>query len=267
MATENSAPQPRIDPIRPTDAAARAQARALIRMARSAALATLEADGHPFASLTSLATDVDGDPLILISQLSTHTSNLMREPRASLLIATGGKGDPLAHPRLSVQVLARPVLRESEEGARIRRRFLARQPKAALYVDFPDFSFVKLVISRASLNGGFGKAYELTRDDIILDVSAAGSLITTEESAIAHMNDEHAEAVSLYATRLAGEAQGAASSPASSPAWRLTGIDPEGIDLMAAERTARVVFPDAVTTGDGLHKAMMALATKARQGG
>ncbi|MGL4729460.1 MAG: HugZ family protein [Bosea sp. (in: a-proteobacteria)] len=256
MATGNSTPQPKIEPIRPTSEAARAQARTLIRMARSAALATLEADGHPFASLTSLATDVDGDPLILISQLSSHTANLARDSRASLLIATSGKGDPLAHPRLSVQVIARPVARESEEGQLIRRRFLARQPKAALYVDFPDFGFVKLELQRASLNGGFGKAYELMRQDIILDVSAAGGLIATEESAIAHMNGDHADAVSLYATALAGEAPGP---------WRLTGIDPEGIDLMAAEKTARIVFPEAVATAEALHKAMMALAAKARQ--
>ncbi len=249
---------PKMDPIRPTDDAARVQAKTLIRMARAGALATLDATGHPFASLTSLATDMAGDPLILVSQLSAHTANMARDARVSLLIATAGKGDPLAHPRLSVQALAEPVGREGEEGARIRQRFLARQPKAALYVDFPDFGFVKLRIARASLNGGFGRAYELTRDDLITPVEAAEGLIAAEESVIAHMNADRAEAVQLYATRLAGEEAGP---------WRLTGIDPEGMDLTAGERTARIAFPAPVTSAEGLHAMMLRLAQEARKAG
>jgi putative heme iron utilization protein len=258
MASGTGGASPKIDPIRPTDDAARAQSKALIRVARSGSLATLDETGHPFASLTSLATDVNGEPLILVSQLSTHTSNLARDRRASLLVATGGKGDPLAHPRLSVKVVAKPVRRDSEEGARIRRRFLSRQPKAALYVDFPDFGFVRLEIQGASLNGGFGKAYELDRDDLVLDLSGAGGLIEAGESAISHMNEDHQEAVGLYATKLAGEAPGP---------WRITGIDPEGIDLAAADRTARVGFSSPVTSAEKLHSAMMELAKQARASG
>jgi putative heme iron utilization protein len=258
MATETGAPAPKIDPIRPTDDAARQQARDLIRTARMAALATLEADGHPFASLTSLATDMDGTPLVLVSQLSAHTANLARDPRASLLVSAIGKGDPLAHPRLSVQVVAEPVPREGEDGARIRRRFLARQPKAALYVDFPDFGFMRLSILRASLNGGFGKAYELRREDIVLDMAGAEGLAAAEEGALIHMNDDHAQTVGLYATALAGEAKGP---------WRMTGIDPEGVDLMAGDRTARIAFPRRIETAQALHQALIDLARKARGAG
>ncbi len=44
----------------------------------------------------------DGSPVILISRLSTHTANLEADGRASVLLAATGKGDPLAHPRLTV---------------------------------------------------------------------------------------------------------------------------------------------------------------------
>jgi heme iron utilization protein len=163
--------QPRIDPIRATDDDARALARDLMSSARVASLATLEAGtGFPFASLVSLATDLDGTPLILISRLSGHTQNLMTHPRASLLIARSGKGDPLAHPRITLMVTARVLDRESTEGRRARARFLKQQPKAKLYVDFPDFSFVALDVERASLNGGFARAFSLTRDDIIVPI-------------------------------------------------------------------------------------------------
>jgi heme iron utilization protein len=158
---------PKASPIRPTDAEARALARSLIDGARAGMLATLQSDGHPFASLTSLALDTDRTPLILVSQLSAHTGNLLRDPRASLLIASGGKGDPLAHPRITLQVRAEPVPRDTPQHVIARAGFLAHQPKAALYIDFADFLLVRLAIRHASLNGGFGKAYELTQEDLV----------------------------------------------------------------------------------------------------
>lgn len=243
------------DPIRPTDETARALARELVRSARHGALATLSSDGHPFASLTSLATDSDGTPLILVSALSGHTGNLKADPRASLLIARNGRGDPLAHPRITLRVRARRIERESEEGERIRRRFLARQPKAQLYVDFPDFSFFALPIESASLNGGFGRAYELTPADILSDLSRAGALVAAEEGAVAHMNQDHADAVRLYATVLLGASDGA---------WRITGIDPDGLDLALGDQVLRLAFPAPVDGPGALRTVLVELAAKAR---
>jgi putative heme iron utilization protein len=169
------------DPIRPTDDAARSLGRELIRSARSASLATLGSDGHPAASLVSVATDIDGAPVILISALSAHTGNLLADPRASLLVSPGGKGDPLAHARVTLKLRARRIEREAPDGIRIRRRFLAHQPKAALYADFPDFSFFALDIEAASLNGGFGRAYELIPADLLSDAAGAAALAEIEE--------------------------------------------------------------------------------------
>ena len=59
---------------------------------------------------------------------------------ASILLAAVGKGDPLAHPRLTV---LGALVRSAD--ARLRRRFLARHPKSALYVGFRDFSFWRIV--------------------------------------------------------------------------------------------------------------------------
>src|ERR1700749_3646775 len=78
-------------------------AKALLRSTRAGALATIDPNtGHSFASLVNVATDADGSPLILVSRLSTHTANLEIDGRASLLLAATGKGDPLAHPRLTL---------------------------------------------------------------------------------------------------------------------------------------------------------------------
>jgi len=243
------------DPIRPTDATARGLARTLLRSARSAALATLTREGHPFASLVSLATDIDGTPLILVSSLSGHTGNLEADPRASLLIAPGGKGDPLAHPRITILVRAEKVERETEDGRRIRRRFLARQPKAALYADFGDFSFFALRVERASLNGGFGKAYELEAADLLGAPASVMALLAAEEGAVAHMNEDHGDAIRLYATALLGARDGA---------WRLTGIDPDGCDLALGDKVLRLPFDEPITRPGEMRTALVGLAAKAR---
>src|SRR6478735_12195164 len=89
-------------------------AKSLMRATRAGTLGTLDRNtGHPFASLVNVATDVDGAPVILTSRLSTHTANLEDDGRASILLAETGKGDPLAHPRLSVLGAFAPIEKES----------------------------------------------------------------------------------------------------------------------------------------------------------
>ena len=231
-------------------------AKALLRTARAGSLATLDRNtGHPFASLVNVATDVDGSPIILVSRLSTHTANLENDARASVLVASGGKGDPLAHPRLTIVGAFVQVPREAAEEPRLRRRFLARHPKSALYAGFGDFSFWRLAAVSAHLNGGFARAADLQAADVLTDLTGAESLIEAEDGAIAHMNEDHAEAVRLYATRLVGAEVGN---------WRLTGIDPEGLDLALGDAVLRLRFPERVTDPQGLRKMVVNLAAKAR---
>jgi hypothetical protein len=230
-----------------------AEARRLLRATRAGSLATLDATGAPFASLVNVATAFDGAPLLLMSGLSAHTQFLDRDPRASLLLAETGKGDPLAHPRLTVS--GRAVRLEGDERAQARRRFLARHPKSALYADFGDFSFWRVEIARGHLNGGFAKAAAYTGAELLLDVADARELADAEESAVSHMNEDHAEALALYADKLCGAPKGR---------WRASGLDPEGMDLASGDQTARLVFPERVTNPGSLRKTLVALAALAR---
>jgi putative heme iron utilization protein len=61
--------------------------------------------------------------------------------------------------------------------------------------------------------------------------------------------------VGLYATELAGAPAGA---------WRLTGIDPDGIDLLLADRAVRIAFPERVLAPDAARAALVALAQQAQ---
>jgi heme iron utilization protein len=231
-------------------------AKALLRATRAGALATIDRNtGHPFASLVNVATDADGSPLILVSRLSTHTANLEVDGRASLLLTMSGKGDPLAHPRLTLIGTFAQIARDDAQELRMRRRFLSRHPKSELYASFADFSFWRLAVVSAHLNGGFARAADLNAADVLTNVSDAENLIGAEASAVEHMNADHAEAVKLYATRLLGADDGT---------WRLTGLDPDGLDLARGDLTLRLPFPERVTTAEQLRRIVVALAASAR---
>src|SRR5580700_7050043 len=215
-----------------------AVAKALRRARRAGALGTIDRNtGHPFGSLVNVATDVDGSPLILVSRLATHTANLEKDGRASLLLVSVGRGDPLAHPRLTVLGTFAPVGRQDAAEPRLRRRFLARHPKSELYAGFADFSFWRLSVVSAHLNAGFARAADLKADDLMTAVSDAHALV-----------DAEADAIGLYATKLLGADDGS---------WRLTGIDPEGIDLAQSDATLRLPFLQRVTTAEALRKALV----------
>jgi hypothetical protein len=240
----------------PADFDPKALAKALLRATRAGTLGTLDRNtGHPFVSLVNVATDVDGAPVILTSRLSTHTANLEHDARASVLLAETGKGDPLAHPRLSVLGAFARIGKESADDARVRRRFLARHPKSELYADFGDFAFWRMRVASAHLNGGFARAADLKAEDVLTDVSGADDLIAAEEGAVAHMNTDHVEATRLYATKLLGMEDGA---------WRISGLDPDGADLTAGDRTARLAFPQRVTSAGALRQVLVELAKQAR---
>jgi putative heme iron utilization protein len=231
-------------------------AKTLLRATRAGTLSTLDRNtGHPFASLVNVATDVDGSTVILTSQLSTHTANLEADGRASVLLAETGKGDPLAHPRLTVLGVFARVERESSDEARVRRRFLARHPKSELYAGFGDFSFWRMQVASAHLNGGFARAADLAGADVLTDLSDAEDLVGAEEGAVEHMNADHAEATRLYAVKLLGEDDGP---------WRISGVDPGGADLTAGDRTARLAFPQRITSAAALRQVLVELAKQAR---
>lgn len=240
--------------LRETDADAIRLAKTLIRTARSGALATLEpGTGRPLASRVGVSTDIDGTPTILISRLAAHTGALLADPRCSLMLGYPGKGDPLAHARITLSCDA--VQADATARERIAGRYLRHQEKAELYATLPDFSHFRLTVQSASLNAGFGRAYALTAEDVLTLAAANGDIAELEPSAVAHMNEDHAEAVGLYARHFAG-------APAGK--WRLTGIDAEGVDLADGDDVRRVWFETPLASADEVRPVLVAMAKAAR---
>lgn len=227
-----------------------AEARRLLRMIRAGALATLTSDGFPFASLVNVATDVDGAPLILTSSLSAHTQHMLADPRASVLLSEGGKGDPLAHPRLTLVGTMAKV--EGAARAGVKARFLARHPKSALYADFGDFAFWRLEIARAHLNGGFAKAASYEGAAILLPASDCAAIAPLEAEELERLNADP------DFPRLAAAKAGAIAIGR----WRVSGLDPEGLDLAAGDLTARAAFMERASDLRSLQWALAALASE-----
>lgn len=231
-----------------------AQAKQLLRVVRAGALATLTEQNFPFASLVNVATTPDGSPILLLSRLAAHTRHLEANPHLSLLLAQGGEGDPLAHPRLTITGTAERAADKGQRAA-LRARFLAKHPQSSLYADFADFSFWRVAIEHAHLNGGFGRAGSFPAALIRTSLDDADALVSAEAEALAHINAEHRNAIALYATVLAGKTAGD---------WRATGVDPEGLDLACGDRTARIAFGRPVGGLVALSAALVELSGVAR---
>ncbi|MCB1331447.1 MAG: pyridoxamine 5'-phosphate oxidase family protein [Maritimibacter sp.] len=159
---------PTQNPIRPTDDEARALARTLVDGATFAALAVISPETQgPTVTRIGFGTGTHGLPVTLISSLSAHTRALQANPACSLLIGEpGDKGDPLTHPRLTLDATAAFVSRGTPAHDALKSRWLTRHSKSRLYVDFADFGFVRFTPRAGFLNGGFGKAYRLAPHDL-----------------------------------------------------------------------------------------------------
>ncbi len=241
-------------PILETSADAITQARELMRLARHGSISVLEPEtGYPFVSRTNCVLTMQGEPVFLMSDLSAHTKAIKQDPRTALLLGEPGKGDPLAHPRITVIGQTERVDKEKnpELETHLRTRYINRHPKAELYNSLPDFFIYKMKVERASMNAGFGKAYELTREELLLDETAANELAPVENRIVTHMNEDHLDAIQHYAENLCGK------EPAK---WTISACDPEGVDLIAGDKTARLRFDTLCATATDVRNELVRLA-------
>ena len=157
----------RPDPVQPADDAALALARGLLALGHAALAWTDPDSGTPGISRISFARDPEVGPLTLISGLAPHFRALRTNPACALMLGeVGDKGDPLTHPRLMIQARASFVTPDDPARPALRDRWLARNPKATVYIDLPDFAFVRLTPVSALLNGGFGRAHRIDPADL-----------------------------------------------------------------------------------------------------
>jgi putative heme iron utilization protein len=249
-------PQQKKDLIQPTDAEAIRLAKSLIRTARHGALATLEPQsGRPQVTRVGDSTDTDGVPVILISKLAAHTPALHADPRCSLLLGSPGKGDPLAHARISIACTAHEIARDSDDHKRIDARYLSHQQKARIYASLPDFNYFRLVPESAALNGGFGRAYAFTAEQLVTESPGNAEIAGVEMDVLDHMNDDHASSVLNYARHFAKAPDGR---------WQLVGFDAEGFEIADGDDVRRIFFDSTFATAQEVTGTIVRMARDAR---
>jgi putative heme iron utilization protein len=229
-------------------------ARSLLRRSRQGALATLMAgSGDPYCSLVNVASHPDGSPILLISRLALHTRNILGDSRISLMLDERAEGDPLEGSR--IMLAGRAEEATGDAAAILRRRYINAHPSAEAFVKFKDFSFFQIRPAGAHLVAGFGRIVDLKPEQFLTDIRDAEALLEAEQDAVERMNEDHREAMNLYATKLLG---------ADAADWSCTGCDPDGMDMQAGPKALRLDFPERVTTGTELRKILVKLVGEAR---
>lgn len=234
------------------------RARTIVHLGRTGALAThsRHASGYPFASVAPYGVDASGRPTLLVSSLAVHTQNLIADSRASLLVQQAGwEDDPLAGGRVTLLGdVARVPEAEVEE---VRADYLARHERARAWVGFGDFAFYRMEVRELYFVAGFGAmgwvdaaAYAAASPDPLADV-AAGIL--------AHMNEDHADALRLYCEVYAGLAVDEAV---------MTGVDRLGLRVRARSgdetRSVRIGFPREARSASEARSVFVEMVREAR---
>jgi heme iron utilization protein len=250
------APEPLYDITVPTPTHAE-RARTLVASLSTGTLCTLAIDpaGYPYGSFVTVAFDA-GNPVFLISSLAEHTRNLARDPRASLLVAETGASDPLANGRVT---LLGPCTRVGIDDTSARTAFLAAHPNAAYYADFRDFAFWRLQVESVRYIGGYGRMSWVDRAE--WHAAEPDPLASAAGGIIAHMNQDHADALVLYG-RAFSRATGLAAAS-------MTAIDRYGFEMSVqtpdGPRPVRVAFPAPVGTPAEARAALIAMVREARE--
>ena len=127
-------------------------------------LATLGTEGKPEISYTPFL-HLAGNYYIFISQLASHTQNLMRKPELSVLLIEDEftAKNIFARQRLSLECEAKEVDRTRDEWKVVLDAFEARHGNTvALLRSLTDFHLFELRPVSATFVKGFGQAFQLS---------------------------------------------------------------------------------------------------------
>jgi putative heme iron utilization protein len=144
--------------------------RELLTRQRVGSLGTLGMDGAPWVSLVPFAVDSALRVVVIhVSALATHSANLKREPRASLLVSQAEVvGEPVhALPRVMLVAQAQTLEAGGHAEKSARAAYLQRFPEATHMTALGDFSFVALTPLGARQVAGFGAAHSLEADEVV----------------------------------------------------------------------------------------------------
>jgi heme iron utilization protein len=251
-------PPPLTDPANTMRPSAAEEARTIAASTNTGTLATLTSDGDPWASFVTYGL-LGGSPVLCVSNLAEHGRNLAGDQRASIAIVTpGAQADPLASARITLAGHVEEP--DGDERFAAREAHLSAVDAAKYYIDYSDFSLWVLRVTRVRWVGGYGRMdstsgqeYNEAQPDPVTPLSA---------DAVAHLNGDHADALTAMAKMLGGYPDTTAAE--------CTGADRYGLDLrLTTERGlayTRVGYAQPINSINELRSATVDLTRRARQG-
>jgi putative heme iron utilization protein len=234
------------------------EARTIAASTNSGTLATLTADGDPWASFITYGL-LDGAPVLCVSNLAEHGRNLAADPRASIaIVGPSSDPDPLASGRVTLAgVVESP---SGDELAAAREAHLAAVAAAKYYIDYSDFTLWVLRVQRVRWVGGYGRMESTTGD--AYTAAEPDPVQPHGAGAIAHLNADHADSLVAMAQVLGGYPDTTAAT--------CTGVDRYGLDLRVVTGRGvaytRVGYAEPIGSADELRTATVELTRRAREG-
>lgn len=235
------------------------QARTIVAGDSVCVLATLTAEGDPWASVVQYAVLEDGSPVFSLSKLALHGRNLAADPRASIALAGPVPEGQDAGDSGRVTLAGHVVEPEGEELEAAKRAYFDAIPWSETYTAFGDFTLYVLRIEKVRWVGGFGRMNSATPEqykEAEIDPTAKHA-----DYAVRHMNEDHADALLAMAQAFSGH-----SDATEATALR---ADRYGLDLALVtprgKTPGRVSFIERVEAEDGLRKATVDITKAARE--
>lgn len=250
-------PPPLAEIVNSTRPSAAEEARTIAASTNTGTLATLTADGDPWASMVTYGL-LGGSPVLCVSNLAEHGRNLAGDQRASIsIIAASTDKDPLAGGRVTLAGrVARP---EGAERDAARDAHIAAVPAAKYYIDYTDFALWVLHVDRVRWVGGYGRMDSTTGADYA--AAQPDPVTPAAAGAIAHLNADHADALAAMARVLGGYPDTESAT--------CTGADRYGLDLRVdtprGMAYTRIGYPQPLQSIDELRSATVELARLSRQ--
>eukprot|EP00579_Thalassiosira_antarctica_P006710 CAMPEP_0201884776 /NCGR_PEP_ID=MMETSP0902-20130614/17544_1 /ASSEMBLY_ACC=CAM_ASM_000551 /TAXON_ID=420261 /ORGANISM="Thalassiosira antarctica, Strain CCMP982" /LENGTH=370 /DNA_ID=CAMNT_0048413785 /DNA_START=303 /DNA_END=1415 /DNA_ORIENTATION=+ len=192
--------------------------------------------GAPFGSFVDYVLDDDGNPVLLMNEMSMHTVNIEKASAGSLVTLFAQLGGPTTTSgpargqdvsRCSITGTIEKIESTVEDWDALRMRYGIAHSYADQVMDSPKFHFYRLTPTKVYFVGGFGVSSQWVPPQEYKD--ATPDILAKEASSImARLNRDHGEDLKLTAIEIldVNEVEKV----------RVTGVDRLGMDLRVTRR-------------------------------
>lgn len=167
--------------------------------------------GSPFGSFVDYVLDDDGNPILLMNEMSMHTMNIVNDPEGMVSLFTqldgsnpNKKGNGQDVSRCSITGTVEKInADEAEDMDTIRMRYSITHAYADQVMDSPKFAFYRIKPAKVYFVGGFGV---LAKWVPVEEYKEAAADILSKEAAdiVSRLNRDNSNDLSLTATHLLG---------------------------------------------------------------